>query len=92
MLSQQTLDEQRAGREAVEKSQRDAVAFGGLLKLRERFGNKTIVTASWALGTADQGHVVHVMVACADGKILNFKDKLWEFPSELTIAQIALVT
>lgn len=96
-LSESTLQEQKAGRAPgyagrarLRRVLRDSVAYEGLQQLKRRFGNSAVLTSAWAL--SGEEYIVDVLVHTADGRHMQFTEPLMGFPSDVMIAQIALVT
>jgi hypothetical protein len=86
-----TRMEQAVGRAANEAGQRDTTVLTGKQELQRRFGDDTIIAASWEWRD-DENYWVDVVIQPADGGgALCFTERLEEFPSEECIANIALV-
>jgi hypothetical protein len=87
-LPLKTQAEQIAGRNRVMLDLRRSIANIGKEELRERFGQKAIRQAD----VYDIGQwMAEVTVVGSNGREMCFSDPLMDFPSENTIAQIALI-
>lgn len=86
-----TAMEQAAGREAIKKGAREQKVLAGKEELQRRFGDRSVLAASWAL--RENEFWVDVIVQPADGSMpMTFTEQLVIFPSDDCIANIALVT
>jgi hypothetical protein len=83
-------EERQAGRWRLMKNLRDSIVAEGAEELMRRFSKQTVLESDLRF---DQGKwIAFVRVQCADGKRMTLEEPLMEFPSEMMIAQVALVS
>jgi hypothetical protein len=88
-LPEKTRAEHRAGRNRLTRLLRESVVEEGYKVLCNKFGKN--LQGAEALGRGGEW-IARVCVRCADGKTMAFEDPLMEFPSDMMITQLALVT
>lgn len=86
-LPSQTQLEQLAGRNRIMIDLRRSIARIGLDELRARFGRSVVDSTLQDIGVWK----VITVVEGSQGTRLTFSDDLMDFPSDETIAQIALI-
>lgn len=93
-LPMKTQDEQAAGRHRITTGLRQSIVQIGVDELRRRFGHAAIIKGDvYELPPTarTRRYMAQVQVRGSEGGAVTFQDDLMKFPSDETIAQIALV-